>query len=80
MLFRSSNWGTSWGHIGGSILWGGAGLLWNASVNQPSTYAIPWSSPLVFKKMALLISASSSYNLAIGAFFAKYRDTGYTNK
>ena len=67
-----------WGGTG--LTWGKPGLSWQSSVTQPSTYTLPWSSPLVFKKMALLIAASSSYSLAIGAFFAKYRDTGYTNK
>jgi hypothetical protein len=65
-------------------LWGigtwGSGLRYNYQYNVPATYTIPWSKPLIFKKMGLQITASSANNLSIGTFFAKYRDTGYINK
>lgn len=70
-----SNSSTIWG---GGKLWG-SGILWSNSSNIPYTYTIPWTIPIVFKKISLQIMAQSSSNLSIGAFFAKYQDTGYTN-
>jgi len=62
----------------GSFTWGD-GSLWSQSNIQPWTYQVPWPAPLVFKKLAYQVSATSSYNLAIGTIFSKYRDCGYTN-
>ena len=64
-----------WGAGG---VWGG-GSKWNSIVNNMYTYTIPWDTPLVFKKLMLTISAASSYSLAIGTIFIKFRDCGYTN-
>lgn len=63
---------------GGGSTWG-SGVLWNAIVAPPVTFTIPWQSPLVFKKMGLSVTAQSSSKLAIGTFYAKYQDLGYTN-
>lgn len=62
----------------GSFVWG-AGALWTVASTAPTTYTVSWSQPLVFKKMALKVTATSSSLLSIGTFFAKYRDCGYTN-
>jgi len=67
------------GGLWGSFVWGD-GTLWSRSTNRPGVYNVPWSLPLVFKKVALKITASSTTALAIGTFFARYQDTGYTNK
>lgn len=66
------------GTWGGGGLWGG-GLKWTNSYNIPHVYSLPWSVPLVFKKMALLISAVASAQLQIGTHYSRYQDTGYTN-
>ena len=63
---------------GGGELWGD-GTLWTTSNTPPLTTTIPWPAPLVFKKMAIMISTTASNALAIGTMFAKYQDTGYTN-
>lgn len=65
--------GTLWG----SGVWGA--FAWAASINKPTVYNIPWTMPLVFKKMALLITASATAALQFGTFFARYQDCGYTN-
>ncbi len=67
------------GGIWGSFVWGD-GTLWSRSTNRPGVYNVPWSKPLVFKKMALKITASSTTALAIGTFFARYQDCGYSNR
>ena len=54
-------------------------LLWASSTNIPKTYTVPWTVPLVFKKMAHYVSATATTALAIGTFFARYKETGYTN-
>ena len=68
--------GITWG--GGST-WGGGGR-WSSANSIAHVYNIPWTVPLVFQKMALDITATSSNSLSIGTFFARYQDTGYTNK
>lgn len=65
--------GTLWG----SGVWGG--FSWASSVNIPTTYTVPWSIPLVFKKMALYINATAAAAIALGTFYARYQETGYTN-
>ena len=58
--------------------WGDGGL-WNAATPLPVTETVPWSTPVIFKKLALQILAQASYFMSIGTFFAKYKNTGYTN-
>jgi hypothetical protein len=65
------------GSLWGSGTWGG--FPWAATNNKPSVYNIPWTAPLVFKKMAFLITATATAALSYGTFFARYQDTGYTN-
>lgn len=64
---------------GGGASWGG-GALWSSSSTMPHVYTVPWTKPLVFQKMAIDITATSSNSLSIGTFFARYQDTGYTNQ
>lgn len=68
--------GITWG--GGGI-WGG-GAQWASASSIPHVYTIPWTIPLVFQKMAIDITGTSSNSLSIGTFFARYQDTGYTNQ
>jgi hypothetical protein len=63
---------------GGGGNWGGGGI-WTNSWNIPHVYSLPWAAPIVFKKMALEITASASAQLQIGTHFARYQDTGYMN-
>jgi hypothetical protein len=66
------------GSLWGSFLWGAAN--WASSVRIPHVYNVPWTVPLNFQKMALEVTASSAEQLSIGTFFARYQDTGYTNR
>lgn len=68
--------GITWG---GGGLWGG-GAQWTSASTIPHVYTIPWTIPLVFQKMAVDITGTSSNSLSIGTFFARYQDTGYTNR
>lgn len=65
-----------WGAAG--LVWGAAGLVWSTGQSRaPQTYAVPWTAPLVFEKMALQISVTGSANVQIGTFLARYQKTGY---
>lgn len=65
------------------ILWGsnvwGDGSRWASATNRPRVYNVPWTSTVVFQKMALLVQATATAALSIGTFFARYQQTGYTN-
>lgn len=65
------------GGIWGSGTWGD-GQVWEAGDVRPHVYTVPWTGPLVFKKMGIEVTATATSALAIGAFFARYQDTGYT--
>jgi hypothetical protein len=66
--------GVAWG----SFVWGD-GTVYTSSTNRPRVYTVPWSKPLVFKKMALQITAPSNAALSIGTHYARYQNVGYTN-
>lgn len=66
------------GKAWGSFVWGD-GTLYSSTMNVPHVYNVPWTKPLVFKKMGLNISAPATSSLSIGTFFARYQDLGYTN-
>lgn len=68
---------TSVGALWGTGLWGA--FKWSSATNIPTTYNVPWSAPLVFKKMAILLSAQAAAAVATGTFMARYRDIGYPN-
>lgn len=70
VLPAGSTWGTG--------VWGA--FVWAASKIKPSVYNVPWTAPLVFKKMALYNSAMASQQVLFGTFFARYQDCGYTNQ
>ena len=66
------------GAVWGSFVWGD-GTLWATSTTRPRVYNVPWTAPLVFKKMAIQVSATAGVEAAIGSFYARYQDCGYTN-
>lgn len=66
--------GTLWG----TGVWGG--FTWASAINRPATYSVPWTLPLVFKKMALYITIMGATTIAIGTFYARYQEAGYTNR
>jgi len=68
---------TGGGSVWGAFFWGAG--LWSSNVNIPNVYTIPWTKTLVFQKLALQVSGTAQNNIAIGSFFARYQDTGYTN-
>src|SRR5580765_1348499 len=65
------------GGIWGSFNWGD-GTTWASAVNIPSTYRVPWSAPIVFKKFVFNITAVANNSVSIGTFYARYQDCGYT--
>jgi len=65
------------GSLWGAVFWGA--FSWAASINIPKVYTVPWTAPLVFKKMAIFLTATGQTALAFGTFFARYQETGYTN-
>jgi hypothetical protein len=65
------------GFLWGTGFWGTG--VWSTGVNIPHVYSIPWKAPLVFQKMSLDVTATSSNSVSIGTFYARYQDTGYTN-
>lgn len=66
--------GSTWG-VG---VWGT--FVWAQTFQAVRPYNVPWTVPLVFKKIALQVIAVASGALSIGTFFARYQDTGYTNR
>ena len=65
------------GGLWGSNLWGD-GTKWASALNQPRTYLLAWPNTLVFNKMALEVRAVAATNVAIGTFYARTQQTGYT--
>jgi len=64
------------GGIWGSNKWGD-GTSWQSSTISPRTYAVNWTIPLVFNKLAIDVLAPASTSIAIGTFYARYQRTGY---
>jgi len=69
---------TGAGYTWGGHLWGSG--KWSSSINIPHVYTIAWSSPLVFQKMSIQVNVTSSINISIGEFRARYQDLGYVNQ
>lgn len=65
------------GALWGTGVWGG--FKWASALNRPATYTVPWTAPLVFKKMAIYITTTATTAISIGTFVARYQDAGYTN-
>lgn len=66
--------GKNWG----SFVWGD-GTLYTTTLTVPHVYNVPWTAPLVFKKMSLDIDAQATSSLSVGTFFCRYQDLGYVN-
>ena len=64
------------GGIWGSTVWGD-GTKWSSSLNPAVTYAINWTSPLVFNRMAFEVTCPAAESISIGSFFARYQLTRY---
>lgn len=67
---------TSSGSLWGANVWGD-GSVWKSAKNQPRTYPVSWTIPLVFNKLSIEISATAGSNVAVGTFFARVQKTGY---
>lgn len=65
--------GTLWG----SGVWGS--FSWASGYAKPRVYTVPWTQPLVFKKMAQSITSNGNAALSFGTFYARYQDAGYMN-
>ena len=66
--------GTTWG----SFIWGAAN--WNSPYITTHSYTIPWTTPLVFKKMILSLSIPAEPNVAVREIDMRYQELGYTNQ
>jgi hypothetical protein len=64
------------GAVWGSNAWGD-GSKWQTATISPRTYAVNWTIPLVFNKLAIDVITPASTNIAIGTFYARYQATGY---
>lgn len=56
-----------------------SGVLYSTGTTSPATYTIPWTQPIVFKKISLDVLITSGDQTSLGTAFFKYRDLGYTN-
>jgi hypothetical protein len=59
----------------GGFDWGAA--PWGSAMGYFQQYQLPWSQPLVFKQMGLLITGNSLAGFAIGNLYLKYQILGY---
>lgn len=61
----------------GTMVWGQ--FTWTSAFQplRPKTYPVYWTAPLVFEKMALLITGPITSQIGIGTFYARYQKTGY---
>lgn len=66
------------GALWGAFVWGD-GTLYASSVNRPRVYNVPWPDNVVFKKLVLGVQAEANAQLAVGAFYGRWADAGYTN-
>ncbi|KWB54181.1 hypothetical protein [Burkholderia ubonensis] len=66
------------GSIWGAFAWGQAN--WSSNSSIPHVYTIPWPVALVFQKMSIDVTVTPVNKVQIGTFFARYQDTGYTNR
>jgi hypothetical protein len=70
----ASSGGTIWGS---GPTWG-SGPRWTSGQNQaPYTYAVNWTAPIVFEKMAIDVQTTAGPNVLIGTFYARFQKTGY---
>jgi hypothetical protein len=66
---------TGGGSIWGSFTWGSA--LWGSSQSYPKVFRIPWPNPIVYKRMAYVITVSSSSSVGIKNIFSEVESLGY---
>lgn len=62
---------TTWG----AFTWGGA--PWGQATGYFRQYDIPWTAPIVFKQMSVLVVGQSAAGFAIGNLYLKYQPLGY---
>ena len=61
--------------VWGSFTWGAA--LWGSATGYFREYNIPWTAPIIFKQMSILIVGASQNAFAIGNLYLKYQPLGY---
>lgn len=61
--------------IWGAFKWGAA--VWGAVVGYFKQYFVPWTAPLVFKQMSVLVTGASQPGVAIGNLYIRYQILGY---
>ncbi|KVT62174.1 hypothetical protein [Burkholderia ubonensis] len=66
--------GSQWG----AFQWGSAN--WSSNASIPHVFTVPWPTALVFQKMSIDVQVTPVNAVKVGTFFARYQDSGYTNK
>ena len=59
----------------GVAIWGTS--LWYGSSVKLRSISIPWSQPIVFKRMSINVAFNAATGLRIGAFSMRYQQLGY---
>jgi len=67
------------GYLWGSgIVWGASGLTWQSAAYTSRIQAVPWTAPVVFKRLEMQITAPASSGVAIGEIAMRYQKLNYT--
>lgn len=61
--------------VWGSFTWGSG--LWGSVTGYFREYNIPWTGPLIFKQMSILVVGASQDSFSIGNLYLKYQPLGY---
>ena len=61
--------------VWGSFTWGAS--VWGSATGYFREYNIPWTAPIIFKQMSILIVGISQAAFAIGNLYLKYQPLGY---
>ena len=69
--------GGAWGQSG--LAWGQSGLAWDAWLGSPEIDIVPWTVPLVFKRLSFRRTTQNGVPVQFGPIRMRVQDTGYTN-
>jgi hypothetical protein len=64
------------GVVWGTFVWGSGQSL--GGVAQIAGYDVPWSSPLTFDRMSVLVTVVAAAGIRLGAFMMDVQEEGYT--
>lgn len=61
--------------VWGAFIWGQA--LWQGAANALYPRQIPWTAPVVFRRLAISVTSNCAPGFKIGDFFNRYQQLGY---